>query len=82
MAWPRYLPFWACLFQRWQVLLYGASTTASLIVSHSHLLDGIAASGSRLSAVSSRFYPLMTSRQAGIGLYDEVLSHRLVGMFN
>jgi len=24
----------------------------------------------------------MTSRQAGIGLYDEVLSHRLVGMFN
>ena len=48
-----------------QGLLYDASTTASLIVNHSHLLDGIAASGSRLSAVSSRFYPLMTSRQAG-----------------
>ena len=54
-----------CLFQRWQGLLYDASTTASLIVSHSHLLDGLVASGSRLSAVLSRFYPLMTSRQAG-----------------
>ena len=32
--------------QRGQVLLDDASTTVSLIVSHSHLLDGIATSGS------------------------------------
>ena len=45
------LPFNQCR----QVLLDDASTTASLIVSHSHLLDGIAVSGSSHSAVSSRF---------------------------
>ena len=32
--------------QRWPVVLDDASTTASLIVSLSHLLDGIATSGS------------------------------------
>ncbi len=41
--------------QCWQVVLDDASTTASLVVSHSHLLDGIAVSGSSHSAVSSRF---------------------------
>ena len=41
--------------QRWQVLLDDASTTASLVVSLSHWLDGITTSGSLYSAVSSRF---------------------------
>ena len=48
-----------------QVLLDDASTTASLIVDHSHWLDGIRMSGSPYSAVSARFCLLRTSRQAG-----------------
>ena len=43
------------LNQRGQVLLDDASTTASLIVSLSHLLDGITTFGSPHSAVSARF---------------------------
>jgi hypothetical protein len=76
--------------QRWPVVLDDASTTASLIVSHSHWLDGITMSGSPYSAVSSRFCLLITSRQtgddavtrttAGVGLDDTKLSshqHRI-----
>jgi len=59
-------PFWTGPDnQRWPVHLDDASTTASLIVSHSHLLDGIMASGSSYFAVSSRFCPLMTIRRTG-----------------
>ena len=59
-------PFWARpVNQRRPVVLDDASTTASLIVSHSHLLDGIMASGSSYSAVSSRFSRLRTSLLGG-----------------
>jgi hypothetical protein len=47
-----------------------ASTTASLVVNLSHLLDGITTSGSPYSAVSSRFSRLRTSRPGG----DEAVS--------
>ena len=59
-------PFWAGPGnQRRPVHLDDASTTASLIVDHSHLLDGITTSGSPYSAVSSRFNRLRTSRPVG-----------------
>jgi len=44
---------------------YAYRHTASLIVDHSHLLDGITTSGSPYSAVSSRFNRLRTSRPVG-----------------
>jgi hypothetical protein len=60
------------LNQRRQVLLAcpersrrNASTTASLIVDPSHLLDGIITSGSSYSAFLSRFSRLRTSRPGG-----------------
>jgi len=62
--------------QCWQVVLDDASTIASLIVSHSHGLDGITMSGSPHSAVSSRFYLLRTSRQAG----DDAVTRTTVGV--
>ena len=59
-------PFWTGPDnQRWPVVLHDASTTASLVVDHSHLLDGITTSGSPYSAVSSRFNRLRTSRPVG-----------------
>jgi hypothetical protein len=59
-------PFWTGPDnQRWPVHLDDASTTASLIANHSHLLDGITTSGSLYSAVSSRFNRLRTSRPVG-----------------
>ena len=59
-------PFWTGpINQCWPVHLDDASTTASLVVDHSHLLNGEIASGSLSSAISSRFYLLLTSRQAG-----------------
>ena len=59
-------PFWTePINQRWLVVLDDASTTASLIVDHSHLLDGITTSGSPYSAVSSRFNRLRTSHPVG-----------------
>ena len=59
-------PFWTGpINQRWPVHLDDASTTASLIVNLSHLLDGMGMSGSSLSAVSSRFSRLRTSRSGG-----------------
>jgi hypothetical protein len=59
-------PFWTGpINQRWPVLLDDASTTASLVVNLSHLLDGITKSGSSYSAVSSRFSRLRTSRPGG-----------------
>ena len=59
-------PFWAGPGnQRRPVHLDDASTTASLIVDHSHLLDGITTSGSPYSAVSSRFNRLRTSHPVG-----------------
>ena len=74
------------LNQRRQVLLDDASTIASLVVSLSHLLDGITASGSHCSAFSARFCPLITSRgagadavtrtTAGVGLDDPKEYHR------
>ena len=64
------------LNQRGQVLLDDASTTASLIVSHSHLLDGIITSGSPYSAFSSRFCPLRTSRRAG----DDAVTRTTAGV--
>ncbi|MBI1877894.1 MAG: hypothetical protein HYR94_06650 [Chloroflexi bacterium] len=64
------------LNQRGQVLLDDASTIASLIVSPSHLLDGITMSGSPYSAFSSRFCLLRTSRQAG----DEAVTRTTAGV--
>lgn len=64
-------PFWTGPDNQGRpVLLDDASTTASLIVDHSHLLDGITTSGSSYSAVSSRFNRLRTSRPVG----DDALS--------
>ena len=48
-----------------QVLLDDASTTASLVVDLSHLLDGITASGSQCSAFSSRFSRLIIAGPMG-----------------
>lgn len=62
--------------QRWPVLLDDASTIASLVVSHSHRLDGITASGSQCSAFSSRFCPLRTSRGAG----DDAVTRTTAGV--
>jgi hypothetical protein len=74
------------LNQRGQVLLDDASTTASLIVDHSHLLDGMITSGSSSSAFLSRFSRLRTSRSGGdnvvsrttsaVGLDDTKAYHR------
>ncbi|MCL4301989.1 MAG: hypothetical protein KJ077_40210 [Anaerolineae bacterium] len=81
------------LNQRGQVLLDDASTsaqppfgTASLVVDHSHLLDGIITSGSSYSAFLSRFSWLRTSRSGGdnvvsrttsaVGLDDTDVYHR------
>jgi hypothetical protein len=59
-------PFWTRpVNQRRPVVLHDASTTASLIVNLSHLLDGITTSGSPYSAFSSRFSRLRTSRPGG-----------------
>jgi hypothetical protein len=54
-------------------VLHDASTTASLVVNLSHLLDGITTSGSLYSAVSSRFSRLRTSRPGG----DEAVSRTI-----
>ena len=74
------------LNQRGQVLLDDASTTASLIVSLSHVLDGITMSGSSYAAVSARFWRLITSltpradavtrTTAGVGLDNTKEYHR------
>jgi hypothetical protein len=46
---PETVPFWVLpISQIWQVENYDASTTPSLIVIHSHLLDGITALAHRL----------------------------------
>jgi hypothetical protein len=58
------------LNQRGQVLLDDVSTTASLVVDLSHLLDGMITSGSSSSAFLSRFSRLRTSRSGG----DNVVS--------
>jgi hypothetical protein len=67
-------PFWTRpVNQRRPVVLHDASTTASLIVNLSHLLDGITTSGSPYSAVSARFSQLRTSRPGG----DEAVSRTI-----
>ena len=47
-AWPEHSPFWAGLSAVWQVLHDDASTAPALIVIHSHLLGGVAASACSL----------------------------------
>ena len=70
-------PFWTePINQRWLVLLDDASTTASLVVNHSHLLDGIITSGSQFSAFSSRFSRLRTSRPGG----DDAVTYTILGV--
>ena len=67
-------PFWTGpVNQRWPVHFDDASTTASLVVDHSHLLNGAIASGSPSSVVSSRFSRLRTSRPGG----DEAVSRTI-----
>ncbi|MCB9107390.1 MAG: hypothetical protein H6633_24510 [Anaerolineales bacterium] len=68
-------PFWTGpVNQRWPVHFDDASTTASLVVDHSHLLNGAIASGSPSSVVSSRFCPLLTSRQTGDDAVSRTIS--------
>lgn len=68
-------PFWTRpVNQRRPVVLHDASTTASLVVDHSHLLDGITTSGSLYSAFSSRFSRLRTSRPGGDDAVSRTIS--------
>ena len=70
-------PFWTGpTNQRWPALLDDASTTASLIVSHSHWLDRITMSGSPYAAVSARFCRLITSRATG----DDAVTRTTAGV--
>jgi hypothetical protein len=67
--WPETLPVWAVpLNQRGHVVLDDASTIPSLIVDHSHLLNEVTASGSRLIAFSSRFRRLIPVSRRGMML--------------